>query len=495
MTMQSTHSLIYGILLSILSAGAVSLLPGLGGWLLLLLTLALWLVVGLWLGKVEKRLLDDALKGIPANFANNLGQGGSEQGISAFVSSFVEGMQQEKTKQEEELSHVQFTADSYLEKLNKLPTPVMEIDKDYNVIFINEVGASLNGLKPKQVVGTKCYDHFNTKHCRTRQCALHRAMASGNPELAETRANLKSGNANVPIVYSGIPTRDEKGAISGALEFVMDNSSTYQVVDQLLGVSKQLVENADGISGNSQQTAAIAEELSSQSNTVAAASEEMSSGVSTVASAIEEMSASLQEVANNTNRASEIAGRAATNSSSVDAMMVDLERAAKEIGKVVDVISDIADQTNLLALNATIEAASAGEAGKGFAVVATEVKELAKQTARSTEDITSKVSAMQDQTVHAVHEIRQVSDIVQEINTITGQIALSVQEQTSTTAEISANVSGLSGAAEEVARNLQGVTQASEETASSATSLEQAAQRLNDLSKQLEETMSGFKNR
>jgi len=226
-------------------------------------------------------------------------------------------------------------------------------------------------------------------------------------------------------------------------------------VQQMSNQSVTVASAAEEVSANVDNVTNTAETMSKQSNNIASAAEEMSSNVKNVATAIEEMTSSLQEVSKNCVRASSIAEDATKNVESTNEVMSHLNISSQEIGKVVDVINDIADQTNLLALNATIEAARAGEAGKGFAVVANEVKELAKQTAEATTEITQQIGDMQNKTTQAVSAIAKVSDIIKEINNITNNIATAVEEQTATTNEISRSVVFASQGTDEVTKNVQ----------------------------------------
>lgn len=226
-------------------------------------------------------------------------------------------------------------------------------------------------------------------------------------------------------------------------------------VQEMSNQSVTVASAAEEVSANVDNVTNTAETMSKQSNNIASAAEEMSSNVKNVATAIEEMTSSLQEVSKNCVRASSIAEDATKNVESTNEVMSHLNTSSQEIGKVVDVINDIADQTNLLALNATIEAARAGEAGKGFAVVANEVKELAKQTAEATTEITQQIGDMQNKTTQAVSAIAKVSDIIKEINNITNNIATAVEEQTATTNEISRSVVFASQGTDEVTKNVQ----------------------------------------
>jgi len=258
--------------------------------------------------------------------------------------------------------------------------------------------------------------------------------------------------------------------LQGTIKNVAHNTSVLQgSADSLSSVSTQLSSSAEEMTSQSSIVATAAEQItanvegvsgatvkmSENVGTIAAATEEMSTSVNNVATAIEEMTSSIQEVSKSCVRASQIANDASGQATGTSDLMNHLEEEAKEIGKVVRVINDIADQTNLLALNATIEAARAGEAGNGFAVVANEVKELARQTALATEEITKQVEGIQGKTLDAVGAIRQISTIIQEINDITTTIASAVEEQTVTTNEISRSVAGAALGAEDVTKNIQ----------------------------------------
>jgi methyl-accepting chemotaxis protein len=228
----------------------------------------------------------------------------------------------------------------------------------------------------------------------------------------------------------------------------------------------------------SQQLSANAEETSAQAGVVSAASEEVSTNVQVVATGTEEMTASIKEISQSASQAAQIADSAVNIVRETNEKIKALGASSTDIGQVVKVITEIAGQTNLLALNATIEAARAGEAGKGFAVVANEVKELANQTAKATEDISSKIQVIQADAQNAVGAMDEITKVINEVNDISGTIASAVEEQSATTNEMSRNVTEAAKGVQEIAQNITGVAQAASETSQGATMTEQTANEL-----------------
>ena len=243
----------------------------------------------------------------------------------------------------------------------------------------------------------------------------------------------------------------------------------------------------------SQLLSANAEETATQANTVSSASHQVSTNIQTVASGTEEMGASIREIAKNANEAARVATEAVKNAESTNVTVAKLGESSVEIGKVIKVITSIAQQTNLLALNATIEAARAGDAGKGFAVVANEVKELAKQTARATEEISEKIEAIQTDARGAVSAIGGISHIIMKINDISTAIAGAVEEQTATTNENTRNVNEAAKASSEIALNIAGVAKAARETTQGASDTNQTSSGLSRVANELQELISRFK--
>ncbi|EKV30141.1 Methyl-accepting chemotaxis protein [Caenispirillum salinarum AK4] len=248
-------------------------------------------------------------------------------------------------------------------------------------------------------------------------------------------------------------------------------------IDQLLEV---VASAATELNATAESMSAIGEETTRQATAVSAASDQASSNVQTVATAAEELSASISEIGRQVNHSSAISRSAADEARRTNEIVTGLAQSAERIGEVVSLINDIADQTNLLALNATIEAARAGDAGKGFAVVANEVKNLAGQVSRATEEISQQISQVQGETKSAVSAIEGIVRTVEEVNEVASAIASAVEEQNAATSEISRNVQEAAAGSQEVSRNISGVTEAAHEAGS-------AAQQVLDASHQMSE--------
>lgn len=235
-----------------------------------------------------------------------------------------------------------------------------------------------------------------------------------------------------------------------------------------------------------------AEETSKQSATVASASQQASANVQTVATATEELSASIQEISRQVSQSTMSARTAVEETEKANAEVGGLAEAAGKIGEVVGLITDIANQTNLLALNATIEAARAGEAGKGFAVVATEVKSLADQTAKATEEIGQQITEIQGATNSAVNAIEAISGTIQTVDDIASSIAAAVEEQGAATQEIATNVQQAASGTQSVDSSISLVSQAAGETGTAASQVQSACGKLNAESEKLNTAVEAF---
>jgi methyl-accepting chemotaxis protein len=540
------------------------------------------------------------------------------------------------------------TLDSIVGFIDAMPAPAMVIDNDFNVLYMNTVGAQVGNRKPKDLVGTKCYDHFKTGDCRTPKCACANAMQTAAAASSETDAH--PGTLNLDISYSAVPMKNREGKVIGAREFVTDQTAIKQAmrvadkvatfqdgevakllsglealaqgnmefklavdagdadtaevkqafdrltaavstcrdainamaadtnalsksavegrlamradaakhqgdyrkivqgvnetldavinpvneaaqvleamarrdltqrmmgdyhgdhakiknalnsaldavqgaISQLSGSVTVLASSAEEMSAVSATMGSNAEETSAQSNVASAAAEQVSKNVQTVATGTEEMSASIREIAKNASEAARIASSAVEVAERTNATVAKLGVSSTEIGNVIKVITSIAEQTNLLALNATIEAARAGEAGKGFAVVANEVKELAKETAKATEDIGGKIAAIQSDTEAAVSAIGQIAGVINQINDISNTIASAVEEQTATTNEIGRNITEAASGSDEIAKTITSVAQAAQSTSQGAANSQTASAELARMAGELQKLVDQF---
>lgn len=270
------------------------------------------------------------------------------------------------------------------------------------------------------------------------------------------------------------------GDIRNSLGEIRENTMTLSSAsEQLTAVSQQMTEHAEG--------------SARQATAAATAGEEVNHNIQTVAAATEEMTASIREIAKNAHQAARVSSGAVEVANSTNQTISKLGESSSEIGKVIKVISSIAQQTNLLALNATIEAARAGEAGRGFAVVANEVKELAKETAKATEDITQKIETIQSDSTGAVQAIAEITQIIHEISDIANTIAGAVEEQSATTSEISRSVSEAARGSAEISRAIGQVALGADSSRQGAEESLQACTSLAGLATQLQSLLSRFK--
>jgi methyl-accepting chemotaxis protein len=360
--------------------------------------------------------------------------------------------------------------------VDNMPINVMMASpEDFTITYLNQT--SLRTLKTierllpcraDQILG-KCIDifHKNPEH--------QRRMLS-NPKNLPHRATIQLGEEFLDLNVAAI--MDEKGNYLGPMVSWNVVTAQKKLTNNVLNIVQNVTAAATEMRSSAESMRATAEETSQQSAAVASASEQANTNVKTVAAAAEEMSNSIQEISKQVTKSARISQGAVTQAQHTNNVVQSLATNAQKIGEVVNLINEIASQTNLLALNATIEAARAGDAGKGFAVVAAEVKTLANQTAKATDEIGDQVGAIQGATSEAVKAIQAITTTIGRISEICNGIASAVEEQGAATREIATNVQQAATGTEDVSRNIDGVRQASTETGNAAAQVLSAAQGL-----------------
>ncbi len=321
------------------------------------------------------------------------------------------------------------------------------------------------------------------------------ARAIVDPVNSMTSAMGRLADGDLDVEIEGAERKDEIGKMAAAVQVFKENAIEVKRLEEeqadaarraeeekragMNAMAEQFESNVGSVltavstaagqmESSAQAMSVTAEQTNSQAATVASAAEETSVNVQTVASATEELASSISEISRQVGQSSKITSEAVADTERTNQQVKGLAEAAEQIGEVVELISSNAEQTNLLALNATIEAARAGDAGKGFAVVASEVKNLATQTARATDDISSQVASIQGATTDAVNAIQGIGGTIGKVDEISSAIAAAVEEQQAATQEIARNVQQAAAGTQEVTSNITGVNKAASETGEAA---------------------------
>ncbi|MCU0703310.1 MAG: methyl-accepting chemotaxis protein [Fimbriiglobus sp.] len=348
-------------------------------------------------------------------------------------------------------------------------------------------GKYIGAMVTWEVVTQRLENERRVKEAGEREAARAKELQDKADQLLNTITLVAAGDLTQEVDVRGDDAMGQMG--EGVATLIASLRDSFRTLG---GTAGSVAAAAEELSAVSRTMGGNAEETSAQSGVVSAAAEQVSASVRTVSSGVDELTASIREIAKSAAESARVATAAVEAAERTNGTIACLGESSAEVGEVVKVITGIAQQTNLLALNAAIEAARAGEAGKGFAVVANEVKELAKETARATEDISRKIDGIRASTRGAVEAVTQIGGVIAQIHDLAGGIASAVEQQTAAAAEMGRNVAEAARGSTDIARSIASVAHAAQSTSEGATNTLQAGEELARLSAEMQRLVSQF---
>ncbi|WP_161317062.1 methyl-accepting chemotaxis protein [Alcanivorax sp. DP30] len=367
--------------------------------------------------------------------------------------------------------------------VDQMPTNVFLCDRDLKIIYLNP-SATVTMKKLEAHLPIKAHELLGANIDIFHKRPEHQRRILSDPSNLPYRARINIGDEKADLLVNAI--YDAEGSYVGPMLTWEIVTEKVLLEERIRGTVEVLATSSEEMIATSDQMGSNAAITSREANSAVNTADDINENVQAVSTSIEEMGASIKEIAKNATDAARVADEAVSIAEGTNTTISSLGTSSAEIGKVIKVITGIAQQTNLLALNATIEAARAGDAGRGFAVVANEVKELAKETGRATEDIGQKIEAIQVDVKGAIEGIARISEVIHHISQVQGSIASAVEEQTITTNEMGRRVGDAAKGTNEVATNISGVAEAAKSTNAGVESMRQAAAELAKLSADLQ---------